>query len=481
MKKTILFFALFLCTQVQLSAQDTIEIEITSCDSLLETWTNEDMALLKQFILDRPELFERSMNICDQIFVYQNYLEIQTLCDSIANNPGFLDFIDECSKVVAMDSTLAAQLEMSNSLCDSITFCYQNFLLDSLANSACDSLSLREDFGKFAMACDSLFAVDSLAIQRLVGSQDSMMVDSLSALLNRCDTLLYCEAQEQFSEIADSILQEISGLDSINFRNDCDSLIFDRLEANAWTFTEAERIILCNYLLNDLDTTPEEIAEACGITERQLFYLVSRYSKCLRQLGFLTPSILDTGFGSVSIMGRFQESEHGSMSTDLGLSFKPEKNFPQLTFGVTRAYNAERRVSTVATEFQGKGLTTTAPLGQEVNDLGFMLMIDQQFKIHELVNLGYEVRANFMSPKAVIKNNGYAMLTAGLDIDALLSQNLAIDLCGISIELGAFFELGQIDQAGNLKTSKLIPSKIRPSSDWGYNEYGVALNVGFKF
>lgn len=468
--------------QVQLSAQDTLQIEIMNCDSILETWTNDDIAAMNQFILERPELFQGSMNICDQAFIYQNYLDLQIVCDSLIASPGFSDFLTECSTFLEMDTTLAVELGMAPNLCDSISLCYREFLLDSLGQNACDSLLLRDDFEAFDASCDSLFLVDSLAIMRVVGTCKPEKVDSLAALLGPCDSLLYCESQEQLGLIADSLLHIITGADSISFRNDCDSLIFKQLGDEAWTFTEAERIILCNLILNDLATTPAEIAEACGITERQLFYLFGRYSKCLRQFGVLSPSILDFNQGSLSIMGQFQENGQGSRFTDLGLKFQPNKNYPSLTLGVTRVFNAIRSEKIEEGQFFENGFTTSAPLGDEVNETGLMLILNQDFPVSQFANVGYEFRANFMDPDATVNNNGYAMLTANLDIDAILSNSFDIDLCGISIELGGFFEFAQIDQNGQFRGSKLLPkSMVSGSTGWQYNEYGVALNVGYKF
>ena len=203
-----LLFISFCCLSL-LKAQDTLHIEVVPCDSILATWTNDEIAEMNLFILQRPDLFEGSTNICDQAFIYQNFLKLQSQCDSLAASPGFEDFLHSCNELLEMDSTLAAQLGDMATGCDSISLCYREFLLDSLGRNACDSLSLRPDIDIFQQQCDSLFTVDSMAIFRVAGTYDPEKIDSLAMLLDRCDSLLYCEAQETLGMIADSILKPI--------------------------------------------------------------------------------------------------------------------------------------------------------------------------------------------------------------------------------------------------------------------------------
>ncbi len=55
-----------------------MQIDITPCDSILETWTNEEIAAFNEFILERPDLFDKSINICDQAFVieFEGFFEL---------------------------------------------------------------------------------------------------------------------------------------------------------------------------------------------------------------------------------------------------------------------------------------------------------------------------------------------------------------------------------------------------------------------
>ena len=227
--------------------------------------------------------------------------------------------------------------------------------------------------------------------------------------------------------------------------------------------------------------TPAEIAEACGITERQLFFLIGRYSRCLRQFGVLSPNILDFGLGDLAIRSNLLESELGFRTFDLGVTFRPKAKSPNLTFGVTRIVNTQRRNSFVPADTEKSGWTTSQPLGQRVNQTGVYLMLDQQFQLHPFAKVGYELRSNLMFEQAEVKNHGYAMLTASLDIDAILSNTLAIELCGISIELGGFMELMQIDQTGQTRLTSFLPSVVSSDQTWSYNEFGLTLNLGYHF
>ncbi len=474
---------------LNLSAQqDTFSFDIVPCEEILDADNaNQIMAEVASLIQRYPWLFEEATTLCDRILVWQLFNQgnavQQQICDSLRSDfENFPSFYQDCLDRIEVDSALASNLGLT--LCDTISACQLAFVRDSIAAAECDTLMNRPDFEQFANDCDSIFQFDTLAIQRLAGSQDPRIVESVVGRLSQCDTLLYCRVQEELGARADSILRDIAA-DTTQFLNDCDQLIFRRLGEEAWRFTPAERIIMCNYLFNELGTTPAEIAEECGITEDHMFSLATRYSQCLRQARLYSPIILETDFGGLGLMAEGEESQHGSRTVSLGFNLSPGENLPRFTLGANYAMNTlNHHLHTLDPNVQENrpyGLTTTMPLGEQANDLGLMLMIDQQFSTSPFTSLGYELRGNLFSRRSEIASNGYLQVDAMLSLDEVAREVLQIDLCGFAFEIGGWLRILDLDQSGQMRVSRLLPNSLQNGEVWGANIFGFQARVSRHF
>ncbi len=474
---------------LNLSAQqDTFHFDILSCEEILDADNaNQIMAEMASLIQQYPWLFEEATTLCDRILVWQLFTQgnsiQQQICDSLrADFENFPDFYQDCMDRIEVDSALASNLGLT--LCDTISACQLAFIRDSISMVECDTLMDRPDFEQFSSDCDSIFQFDTLAMQRLAGSQDMRIVESVAARLSRCDTLLYCKVQEEFGLQADSILRDIAA-DTTQFLNDCDGLIFRRLGEEAWRFTPAERIILCNYLFNELETTPAEIAEECGITEDHMFSLATKYSQCLRQARLYAPILLHTDVGGLGLMLEGEESQHGSRSMSLGFNLSPGENLPRFTLGANFAMNIQNdhlhTLDPAVQENRPHGLTTTMPLGEQVDDLGLLLMIDQQFSTSPYTKVGYEIRGNLFDKRSVIQSNGHLQIDAMLRLDEMAREILQVDLCGFLFEIGGWLRIVDIDQSGQMRLSKLLPDGLRNKNVWGANIFGFQAKVAKAF